>query len=63
MLHKRISETHGGCLNEANLCAKRYNKNVVSVEKTFDHKGFSQCKRPTIKSLNVVPHNSLLLKD
>ena len=63
MLHKCISETNGGCLNEANVCAKGYNKNVVSVETTFDHKGFPQYKRPTIKSLNVVPHNRLLLKD
>ena len=63
MLHKCISENNGGCLNEANVCAKGYDKNVTNNVTTFDHKGFPQYKRSTIKSLNVVPHNKLLLKD
>jgi len=63
MIHKCFSETNGGCKNENNICSKGYDATFVSEETTFDEKGFPQYRRPTIKSLYVVPHNKKLLKD
>ena len=63
MIHKCFSETNGGCLSENRVCSKGYDKNILNDETTFDNKGFPQYKRTCIKSLYVVPHNKLLLKD
>jgi len=63
MMHKCFPESNGGCKNEKNICSKGFDMNVVSDKTTFDQKGFPKYRRPTIKSLNVVPHNKELLKD
>jgi len=63
MIHKCFSETNGGCKNDKNVCSKGYDKNIVNESTTFDEQGFPQYKRPSVKSLYVVPHNKELLKD
>jgi len=63
MMHKCFPEANGGCKNDKNRCSKGFDNNFVSDETTFDEKGFPQYKRPTVKSLFVVPHNKQLLKD
>ena len=63
MMHKCFAETNGGCLSGKNVCSKGFDKNIVNDKTTFDSKGFPQYKRPTTKSIYVVPHNKLLLKD
>ena len=62
MMHKCFAESNGGCKNDKGICSKGYDKNVVSNTTSFDIKGFPLYKRPTIKSLQVVPHNRALLK-
>jgi len=63
MIHKCFSESLGGCKDDKNICSKGFDTNFVNDKTTFDDKGFPQYRRPTIKSLNVVPHNKMLLKD
>ena len=63
MMHKCFTETNGGCKNDKGVCSKGFDKNVVSSTTSFDPKGFPQYRRPTVKSLQVVPHNKTLLKD
>ena len=63
MIHKCFSESNGGCKNEKNICSKGFDRNIVADKTTFDEKGFPQYKRPTVKSLSVVPHNRGLLLD
>ena len=63
MIHKCFAESNGGCLSENRTCSKGFDKNIVSNETTFDTKGFPQYRRTTTRSLCVVPHNKLLLKD
>jgi len=63
MMHKCFSESLGGCKSDKNLCSKGFDMNVVSDETSFDPKGFPKYRRPTVKSLNVVPHNRELLMD
>jgi len=63
MLHKCFPETNGGCQNDKDVCSKGFDKNIVTNETLFDPKGFPQYRRPTVKSLYVVPHNRELLKD
>ena len=63
MIHKCFPECNGGCLNEKNVCSKGFDKNIITNKTLFDEKGFPQYKRPTVKSIYVVPHNKQLLKD
>jgi len=63
MLHKCFPETNGGCKNDKDVCSKGFDKKIVTNETLFDPKGFPQYRRPTVKSLYVVPHNRELLKD
>ena len=63
MIHKCFAECNGGCLNDKNVCSKGFDKNIITSKTLFDAKGFPQYKRPTIKSIYVVPHNKELLKD
>ena len=63
MIHKCFAECNGGCLNEKNVCSKGFDKNIVTNVTLFDEKGFPQYKRPTVRSVYVVPHNKYLLKD
>jgi len=63
MLHKCFPEVNGGCLNDKNKCSKGFDSNIVTNITQFDPKGFPQYRRPTVKSLYVVPHNRELLKD
>ena len=63
MLHKCFPESNGGCKNEKNVCSKGFDANIVADSTTFNDRGFPQYRRPTVKSLCVVPHNRELLKD
>ena len=63
MLHKCFPESNGGCKNENNVCSKGYDTNIITNITTFDQRGFPQYRRPTVKSLHVVPHQRELLKD
>jgi len=63
MIHKCFPECNGGCKNDKNICSKGYDSNILTNTTKFDDKGFPQYKRPTIKSLYVVPHHRELLKD
>ena len=63
MLHKCFPESNGGCKNENNVCSKGFDKNIVTNITSFDQRGFPQYRRPTVKSIYVVPHQRELLKD
>ena len=63
MLHKCFPESNGGCKNEKNVCSKGFDSNIVANVTSFDERGFPQYRRPTVKSLYVVPHNRELLLD
>ena len=63
MIRKCFPEANGGCKNDKNKCSKGFDNNTVTNKTFFDEKGFPQYKRPTIKSLYVVPHNKSLLQD
>jgi len=63
MIHKCFPECNGGCKNEKDICSKGYDSNIITNTTKFDEKGFPQYRRPTTKSLYVVPHNKQMLKD
>ena len=63
MLHKCFPASNGGCKNENDVCTKGFDSNIITNVTLFDQRGFPQYKRPTTKSINVVPHQRQILKD
>jgi hypothetical protein len=62
MLHSCFSGERG-CKNVHGICVRGYMDNVCTNDNTFTEKGFPKYARPTLKDMNVVPHNRAILMD
>jgi len=62
MLH-RCMEGDRGCLRQDGSCKRGYDRTALTLESSFDEKGYPKYKRTATGDLNVVPYNKKILTE